>query len=307
MAMAGVLSSMSYIASPAVTRRKSKQIIGSNDDVKSTRSECQSRPYYLNVDKAMQNKLVATKRDLLTCKLTGGGLVMELSTAYYEGLRSMLLQYLNENSELTFHTKEMMDQSGLNVQTTHTVELHSRKMYVINLYHTKCSILVNGVEVVNRFILKDWPHILAILNNMTIDGHLIDWSSLDYSIRQALIQKKGSAPVSTPVKSLSMSPSPPLNIIDVELDTLDCSFNSDVTLCISPSVSDTSLSLCQSNNSSICTKPCVDSKIAIKAGPANEPTQTERDSDPSESKTDSIHIISDTVEANPTEQPELTT
>jgi hypothetical protein len=163
---------------------------------------------------------------------------MNLSTAYYEGFRSALLQYLNENSDLSFHTTECGDQSGLNVQSTYTIEINSKKSYVINLYHTKSSILVNGAGVVQQFVNNDLPCIQAILNKMTIDGHAIDWSSLNNSIREALaattLNSMSTESGSTQVKSLTKSESPPMSITNIDLDS---SFNSTITLCTSLNLS----------------------------------------------------------------------
>ena len=114
---------------------------GFNPPLKHTTS---TRPYTLNIDRAIQGKIKATKREQLSCQMTGGGLVMYLSTAYFEGFRSALTQYLLVSDELAFRVSESFDKSGLKVQSTYSIELQNKKAYVVNLYHTKSTILING-------------------------------------------------------------------------------------------------------------------------------------------------------------------
>jgi hypothetical protein len=79
-----------------ITRRRAAQAHMSSAD-----NIIQTRSYHLNVEKAIHNKVSATNKESLSCEMTGGGLCMKLSAAYYEGVRSSIHQYLSDNPELS--------------------------------------------------------------------------------------------------------------------------------------------------------------------------------------------------------------
>ena len=91
--------------------------------------------------------------------------MLTLSTAYYEGFKTAVAQFLDQ-STYTVAPKVHTDESNHDIQKiTYTVSERGTKLYVINCYNNNSRVLVNG------------KHLYYITNNdcyliMELIGHL---------------------------------------------------------------------------------------------------------------------------------------
>ena len=105
---------LTYPISPVVTRRRAAGSVASAKILfpvlplvcsvttdNNLQPQPDAKPYCLNVQKAINNKISATNREQMSCKMTGGGLVIHLSTAYYEGFKAGLIQHLIQTEEIS--------------------------------------------------------------------------------------------------------------------------------------------------------------------------------------------------------------
>ena len=65
------------------------------------------------------------------------------------------------------------DTKGNIIQTTYTVSLKGASSYTLNLYLTKCSLLVNGKST-QHFLNEDLASIHQIMSQVTIQGLKVD-------------------------------------------------------------------------------------------------------------------------------------
>ena len=148
-----------------------------NDQV--TRS---TLPYTMNKARATDKKLCATSRDDITCEMTGGGLVLTLSTAYYEGFKTAVAQFLDQ-STYTVALKVHTDESDHDIQNiTYTVSEPGTKLYVINCYNNNSRVLVNGKHL-DYFTNNDCYLIMELIGHLKWDGKPINWTHLNDLIR----------------------------------------------------------------------------------------------------------------------------
>ena len=115
------------------------------------------RQYSLNKKKALQKKLENCQANtMIEMKDNGRQMVLSCSTAYYEHLKSNIIQYfcmMNETSNtLAIDTRNVADSNGLIVEHVlritnrlkHTGNPGQRTKFVMNLYNTTNRILANG-------------------------------------------------------------------------------------------------------------------------------------------------------------------
>ena len=192
--------------SPAVTRLRAmdnqssrlnhgvvgtSELLGCNGSVSTPPATMpvHTRSYTLNQVKALNNKAQATHRKNVTCQLTGGGLVIQFSTAFYEVFKAVVPVYL-DNAGLSYKKSDSTDNGGSAVvQTTYAIKAEQIKQYVINLYHTKSSALVNGINL-DHFMETDWPGLVSTMNNLECNGEPIDWEYMNMEIREQLASVK---------------------------------------------------------------------------------------------------------------------
>ena len=201
----------SKLFTPAITRRKSqivklastikkKLFVTGNSvdlsenpekDIEDIETECPSvtnpcpeaqylsLPYIMNKKKAVNKKLSATMRNDVCCEMTGGGLVITLSTAYYEGFKTAVVRFLNKSPYSVTSKVYYTDANEHDIQkTTYTVVHQSEKLYVINCFNNTSRILVNGKHQY-IFASRDCYCILDIVNNLKWDGKPIDWKEMN--------------------------------------------------------------------------------------------------------------------------------
>lgn len=137
-------------------------------------NETEFRGYELNRTKAIHKKLSATKIQMLTVTETGGGVKFAFSTGMYELFKLAADEYFMSDSMKT-HCKKITvsDKNNAVVETKYKVNVNTGQ-YTVNMYHTRCSCLVNGKRTsqsvtsdVNDFISKVGKHLSE--ENCTIE------------------------------------------------------------------------------------------------------------------------------------------
>ena len=123
------------------------------------------RYYRLNKDRALDKKLEYTNREEIVLEETGGGLKILVNTGTYELLRKATHSYYSsEENGFNIQIINGTDSNGLVVDTRYKVSQGRTHQYTINLYHTRCSLLINGKNE-NRFTRTDLPNILSQIEN----------------------------------------------------------------------------------------------------------------------------------------------
>ena len=127
--------------------------------------ETEYRKYELNRGKAVQKKLKFTERECITITETKGGIKAEFNTGTYEIFRKAVHEYItaDEQNFCVQHT-EVKDKAGNVVECKYRLSKSKSSYYTINLYHSKCSTLVNGKQS-NQFLRKDLPNILSFMES----------------------------------------------------------------------------------------------------------------------------------------------
>ncbi len=97
--------------------------------------------------------------------------MLYLSTVGYELFRAATDQYLPTKQKMfEVEVKHTVDKDGNNTQSNYTVKFRPKNSlkFVLNLYHTKCSILVNG-KGKDKFLNEDVPRICQAISDANID------------------------------------------------------------------------------------------------------------------------------------------
>ncbi|KAH3786518.1 hypothetical protein DPMN_164625 [Dreissena polymorpha] len=140
--------------------------------LETTSGPMETRDYELNSEKAMKKKLYATTRDHAIVKVTGGGLKIEFSTGMYELFKCCADEfYQSETLKFKCQKTPVYDNIGSLVETKYRLSSGRNGVYTINLYHTKCSCLVNG-KMVNQFAESDLLEIIQLTSNKLISENL---------------------------------------------------------------------------------------------------------------------------------------
>jgi hypothetical protein len=106
--------------------------------------------YELNKEKSLTKMYdAATRHELLTIQPTGGGAYFSLQAGLYQIVKSTIHGFFQNQPDLGKAVfKDQTDSKGICVQTNIQVLSGRAKQlrYTINLYHTKCTMLVNGKQ-----------------------------------------------------------------------------------------------------------------------------------------------------------------
>ena len=100
----------------------------------------------LNPDKCLRKKLQAAKRQKVEYASKGGGIVANLDEVSFELFRHTCTDFLNApNVQIVRVDRDNAnDNKGNIMQYTYTVHLQNNVGYTMNLYLTKCLLLING-------------------------------------------------------------------------------------------------------------------------------------------------------------------
>lgn len=161
-----------------------------------------SKDYILNIDKCLYKKLQATKRQKVEYAVKGGGIVAMLDAVTFEMFRYACNEYFSipDTQILNVHRDNATDGGGNIVQHTYTVHLHSGKSYTMNLYLTKCSMLING-KATMTFMDEHLPHIHRMMSSTTVLGISVNIKTLNdllASQLQKIIVDRGLLTLKTP-------------------------------------------------------------------------------------------------------------
>ncbi len=92
---------------------------------------------------------------------------------------------LSEKDLYTVNLDKSIDAKGNVVQYTYHVKLNDEPKYTLNLYTTKCSLLVNGKHT-DCFLKEDIPKIHELMTNITIQGRDVNIDELNMLLKNQL-------------------------------------------------------------------------------------------------------------------------
>lgn len=138
------------------------------------------RDYSLNLDKALRKKLQAAKRQHVEYMVKDGGIVANMDAVSFEIFRFSCQQYYSSPVDQIqkVKTDNAKDTRGNIVQVTYTVILKEATTYTLNMYLTRCSLLING-KATQHFINEDLSTIHQIMSQVTIQGMKVDIKKLN--------------------------------------------------------------------------------------------------------------------------------
>ena len=139
---------------------------------------CSSRDYTLNPDKVLLKKLNAAKRQQVEYLTTGGGIKATMDAVSFELFKFACYDYYHTfNSKFNVKNDVSKDNKGNTVQHTYSVTLNDSTSYTVNLYPTRCSLLING-KATAQFIETDLPEIHKLMLKTTIEGRPVNYKCL---------------------------------------------------------------------------------------------------------------------------------
>ena len=155
--------------------------------------------YSLNTTKAINKKIRASERDgVLLTEYKVGNLVFTLQAGYYEMFKTAVHQLYNNHPDPTISCEKesTVDKNKLEVSFLYKVHKNNGKLYTINMYNTKCKILVNGKDEL-AFINDHLPLIQSMISNLD-EQYGKDMSSiLNTMIKDTLVKINESENTST--------------------------------------------------------------------------------------------------------------
>ena len=115
-------------------------------------SELSQRGYALNMDNAIHKKIETCNTEYkVLSEQKANNYIFYFSTAMYELYRTALVEHFrscksNGQTDIKISYKDCSDQSGATVESQIKVypKGNLKQKYIINMYHTKSKIMVNG-------------------------------------------------------------------------------------------------------------------------------------------------------------------
>ena len=129
-------------------------------------------------------------------------------------MKNAVLHYYNDypKHKGTVTIDNDVDKRGSITITSIKVSLDDSKLYTLNLYHTKCSFLVNGKSM-EQFLNNDLSEIHKIISSVVLNGNQIDLKSLNVLLAQQLTTVLNSMSKST-AKTLDSDSNPQSEVPD---------------------------------------------------------------------------------------------
>ena len=150
--------------------------------------------FSLNLEKALENKMLATKRDIqFEYHCTCGGIVGSMDAITFELVKNVIPRYYeiinidNRRAEVTNN----IDKNGLNLSKVFKLHENYQHQYTLTLYNTKCTFLVNG-KGTNIFIEKDLPNIHKIIKDVTLNVNRINIKNWNEKLEKELMKLKST-------------------------------------------------------------------------------------------------------------------
>lgn len=162
------------MASQAVT-----PIINSPADIDRT---CIQKTYTLNPEKTIKKKIDATKRVSIEYNATGGGITAKMDAASFEMFKFACEKHFTDlstqSNERMVNLDKSVDTKGNIVQFTYSMRSDTDSLYTLNLYTTKCTLLINGKST-KQFLDIDLPSIHKLMTNITLQGKKVNIDELN--------------------------------------------------------------------------------------------------------------------------------
>jgi hypothetical protein len=126
--------------------------------------DAEKRNYELNTIKTGQKMINASEREDVKINETAGGITLQLNTELYTKIKVAAGEFYGSGklTKLKCQIIPVCDRKGNSVETKYKLTEGRTHLYTLNLYHTRCSALVNGKHA-RRFIDIDFPEILNIV------------------------------------------------------------------------------------------------------------------------------------------------
>jgi len=121
------------------------------------------RDFTINADKAIKKLQESANRSDISIERTGGGVTLKLNTGVYQIVKSAAHQfYTSEDQTHTCTITPVFDRKGHQIETKYKVFNGKASLYTFNLYHSRCSCLINGKDE-EHFLTIDFPKIIDIV------------------------------------------------------------------------------------------------------------------------------------------------
>ena len=177
------------------------EVVRYEEDTDTLELGIEERDYALNKRKALEKKLITTRRDDVVVLKTGGGIKFLLNSGMYELFKNSIDEfYTSSDMKDTCQKIPVHDKQGNLVETKYKVLSGRQGVYTINMYHTKSSCMVNGKQS-KQFTEVDFPEILQSIK-MKEDIHGITVSQVNEYMQQLLI-KCSAATAEIPLSNVS--------------------------------------------------------------------------------------------------------
>jgi len=155
-------------------------------DSVAVRTLTETRRYELNKGKTMKKKLAASTNEVFQLTETGGGVKLTLNAGMYELFRHSADEYFQHCSdESSCKKSDVLDKAGNIVESKYKVSTRKSGHYMLNMYHTTTSCLVNGRNT-SKFLDADLQNIFSIIDKKVSreDCSIDDFNS---SIREMIL------------------------------------------------------------------------------------------------------------------------
>ena len=146
--------------------------------------------FTLNQTKAIDKKLASCDRiNPLSVNHTSGGTVLKFNAGMYELFRMCTrAAFSNKRREAESSIDHHLDRddAGNVFRENYKISINSCHQYTINLFHTTCTVLVNGPKVIEHFLQRDLPLMASCISEKNRD----EANNLNTHIREALLGTK---------------------------------------------------------------------------------------------------------------------
>jgi len=128
------------------------------------------RNFDMNCSRAEKRLFDCSNRGCdITVEKTGGGIVLKLNAGSYQLIKSAAKEfYTGESQPLACTITPVFDKKGHQLETKYRLSKGRNSLYTLNLYHTRCSALING-KCEQHFIETDFPQIMHIVQEKLND------------------------------------------------------------------------------------------------------------------------------------------
>ncbi|KAK6188107.1 hypothetical protein SNE40_004358 [Patella caerulea] len=168
---------MAPTSTPVVVRSESNELNNCSRGEKQTETnEANSRygfrhlDHEISIKKCLRQQLDATYRQDYSFKQTGGGFRLFLSTGFYQEFKRishLFYKSMKKQGMLDMSVSEMKDRNKVCEYSTFRIWSNKPKCsfrYTLNMYHTKCSALINGSHE-EIFVNEHLPDLLCMIND----------------------------------------------------------------------------------------------------------------------------------------------